>query len=115
MVHVVRSQSDHGSQSQSIGEENLSCSINPDTRVSQFGEVRCHVELDTIQSSIQSDASEEEDGEEEVGEESSEVDNLASPFDTFPDAEVAENPGNTKSQHKLQAETTGLLNLNIKM
>ena len=89
----------------------LSPSINPHSGVAQLGEIRSKIEVDPVTSPVQGDPAEEEDGEEEVREESSEVDNLSSPFDSFPDAEVAEDPSNAQSANKLQSETPRLVNL----
>ena len=89
----------------------LSPGINPHSGVAQLGEVRSEIEVDPVTSPVQSHPAEEEDGEEEVREESGEVDNLSSPFDSFPDAEVAEDPGNAKCANQLQSETARLVNL----
>ena len=37
--------------------------------------------------------------------------NLARPLDSFPDAEVAEDPGNAQSANKLQSQTASLVDL----
>ena len=89
----------------------MSPGINPHSGVAQLAEVRSEIEVDPVTSPVQSHPAEEEDGEEEVREESSEVDNLSGPFDSFPDAEVAENPSNAQSADKLQSETPRLVNL----
>ena len=89
----------------------MSPGINPHSGVAQLGEIRSEIEVDPVTGSVQSHPAEEEDGEEEVGEESSEVDNLPSPLDSFPDAEVAEDPGNAQGADQLQSQTSGLANL----
>ena len=89
----------------------LSSGINPHPGVAQLAEIRRQIEVDPVPGPGESHPAEEEDGEEEVGEESGEVDNLSSPFDSFPDAEVAEDPGNAQSANKLQSETASLVDL----
>ena len=89
----------------------MSPGINPHSGVAQLAEIRSEIEVDPVASPVQGHPAEEEDGEEEVGEESSEVDNLPSPLDSFPDAEVAENPGNAQSANQLQPQTARLVNL----
>ena len=89
----------------------MSPGINPHSGVAQLGEIRSEIKVDPVTSSVQGHSAEEEDGEEEVREESGEVDNLSGPFDSFPDAEVAEDPGNAKSANQLQPETASLVNL----
>ena len=89
----------------------LSPGINPHPGVAQLAEIRREIEVDPVPSPGESHAAEEEDGEEEVGEESREVNNLSSPLDSLPDAEVAEDPGNAQSAHQLQSETAGLVYL----
>ena len=54
----------------------LSSSIDPDSGLHQLGEVRSEIEVDAVPGTVQGHAAEEEDGEEEVGEEGGEVDNL---------------------------------------
>ena len=89
----------------------MSSGINPDSGLHQLGEVRSEIEVDAVASSVQGDASEEEDGQEEVGEEGGEVDHLAGPLDTLPDAEVAENPGDAEGDHQVNPKASGLVNL----
>ena len=89
----------------------LSPGINPHSGVAQLGEIRSEIEVDPVTGPVQSHPAEEEDGEEEVGEESGEVDNLPGPLDSFPDAEVAEDPSNAQSANQLQSQTTSLVNL----
>ena len=89
----------------------MSPGINPHSGVAQLAEIRSEIEVDPVASPVQGHPAEEEDGEEEVGEESREVNNLSSPLDSLPDAEVAEDPGNAQSAHQLQSETAGLVYL----
>ena len=89
----------------------LSPGINPNSRFAQLAEIRRQIEVDPVTGPVQSHAAEEEDGEEEVGEESREVNHFSSPLDSLPDAEVAEDPGNAQSAHQLQSETAGLVYL----
>ena len=89
----------------------LSPGINPHPGVAQLAEIRREIEVDPVPSPGESHSAEEEDGEEEVGEESSEVDNLPGPLDSFPDAEVAEDPSNAQSANQLQSQTARLVNL----
>ena len=89
----------------------LSPGINPHSRFAQLAEIRRQIEVDPVTGPVQSHAAEEEDGEEEVGEESCEVDNLSGPLDSFPDAEVAEDPGNAQSANKLQSQTASIVDL----
>ena len=81
----------------------MSSGINPDSGLHQLGEVRSEIEVDAVASSVQGDASEEEDGQEEVGEEGGEVDHLPCPLDSLPGTEVAEDPGNAQCCHQLQS------------
>ena len=81
----------------------MSSGINPDSGLHQLGEVRREIEVDAVAGSVQGDASEEEDGQEEVGEEGGEVDHLPCPLDSLPDTEVAEDPGNAQCCHQLQS------------
>ena len=111
VILVVWSKSNNCSQTKTIGEEDLGGGINPDPGLGQLGEVWHQIEVDSISCTVQSDSSEEEDGEEEVGEERSEVDNLASPLDTLPDAEVAENPGNAESDDQVNSQSSSIINL----
>ena len=37
--------------------------------------------------------------------------NLARPLDSFPDAEVAEDPGDTEGYNQINPQTSGLINL----
>ena len=59
----------------------MSPGINPHSGVAQLGEIRSEIEVDPVTSPVQGHPAEEEDGEEEVGEESSEVDNLGFDFE----------------------------------
>ena len=114
VVLVVRAQRHDGTQAEAVGEEDLGGGVNPNAGVAQFGEVGHQVEVDPVRGALQGHAAEEEDEEEEVGEESGEVDDLAGPLDSFPDAEVAEDPGDAQRDHQVNAEATRLINLQIK-
>ena len=92
----------------------MSSSIYPDSGLHQLGEVRSEIEVDAVPGPVQGHAAEEEDGEEEVGEEGGEVDHLASPLHSLPDAEVAEDPSDAQSCHQLQSEAARLVDLNKK-
>ena len=89
----------------------LSPGINPHSGVAQLAEIRREIEVDPVPSPGESHAAEEEDGEEEVGEESREVNHFSSPLDSLPDTEVAEDPGDAKGDHQVYPEATGLVNL----
>lgn len=114
MILVVRAERDDGAEPEAVREENLGCSVNPDPRVAQLGEVGHQIEVDTVRGALESHAAEEEDEEKEVGEEGGEVDHLAGPLDPLPDAEVAEDPGDAESDHQVNPEAPGLINLTNK-
>ena len=89
----------------------MSPGINPHSGVAQLAEIRSEIEVDPVASPVQGHPAEEEDGEEEVGEEGGEVDHLAGPLDTLPDAEVAENPGDAEGDHQVNPKASRLVNL----
>ena len=110
VVLVVRSKSYHGTKTQTIGEKDLGGGIDPDPGVSELVKVGIEEVGEAIGGTIESDASEEEDGEEDVGEDGSEVDHLARPADALPDAEVAENPGDAEGDDQLDPQTARFIN-----
>ena len=114
VILVVRAERDDGAESEAVWEENLGCGVNPDPGVAQLGEVGHKIEVDTVRGALESHAAEEEDEEKEVGEEGGEVDHLAGPLDPLPDAEVTEDPGDAKSDHQVNPEASGLINLKNK-
>ena len=74
---VVGSKTDNWSKSQTKRVEDLISSIQPYCGLQQHVHLGCEHVNESFSRTLEGDASEEEDGEDEVGEESCEVDNLA--------------------------------------
>ena len=58
---------------------------------------------------LQSDASEEEDGEDDVGEESCEVDDLAGAGDALHEDEIDEDPGRDQAEDAPVLQTSDII------
>lgn len=126
---VVAAQSNQRSQTETVREENLRYGINPhlcenslmldyrskalleetNLRFTKLGQIRAHVEFDTLERSRQSNATDQQDSQQEVREQGSEVHDLTGPFDSLPDAEVAQNPHQQKSSGQLPTDRSNLI------
>jgi hypothetical protein len=87
----------------------LNLTRNANLRFGQFRQVRTDIELDAIHGAGQGDATNQQHGQQNIGEEGSEVHNLASPFDTLPDAEVAQNPHQQQGAGQLPTDAAHLV------
>lgn len=106
---IVAAQSDQRTQTQAVREEDLGDSVDPYFRLHQFGHVGHHVELDALHGAGEGDSSDQQHSQQEVWEQGGEVDHLAGPPDSLPDAEVAQHPHQQQGSSQLPTDVTNVL------
>ena len=96
---VVGPEADDGAESQTEGVEDLVGSVEPDGGFQQHLHLRREHVDETLRGALESDPSEEEDGEDHVGEEGGEVDDLAGAGDALHEDEIDEDPGGYQTEN----------------
>ena len=70
----------------------------PDLELYQPAEIRCQVKLDTTASTRQKQPADQQDGQENVRDSSSDIDNFARGLDTSKEAKENKKPGTEKAE-----------------
>jgi len=106
VVLVIATQGNQRTHSETVGEKDLSHSIDPYTGFVKFVQFRSEVEGDAFSSTVESDTADEQHRQQEVREECREVNHFASAFDTLPDTEVADDPDERQRSYQLPAKSS---------
>ena len=90
-------------------EEDLDRGICPDLDFEQLGPVGLDIESDSLHGSGKRQSTDQEDGQDEIGEEGGEVDDLAEALHAFQQSEEDDGPGQSEAEHELGAEASNVL------